>query len=93
MDPVSFKEFEAAAKADGFGEVVERHWGPLTVVDTHHHPFDAHALVVRGEMWLTEGDITRHLLAGDTFDLVRSTPHAERYGNTGATYWVARRGG
>jgi hypothetical protein len=49
------------------------------------------ALVVAGEMWLTEGDATRHLRAGDRFELARSAPHAERYGAEGATYWAARR--
>jgi hypothetical protein len=42
-------------------------------------------------MWLTEGDTTRHLHAGDRFELARSVPHAERYGAEGATYWAARR--
>jgi hypothetical protein len=91
VDTVTFQQFETASLADGFSEVLERHWGALTQVATHAHPFDAHALIVRGEMWLTEGDTTRHLGVGDTFDLARTTPHAERYGHTGATYWVARR--
>jgi quercetin dioxygenase-like cupin family protein len=46
---------------------------------------------VQGEMWLTVGEGTRHLRAGDTFELDRELPHAERYGSAGATYWVARR--
>jgi quercetin dioxygenase-like cupin family protein len=49
------------------------------------------AIVVAGELWLTEGEITRHLRAGDRFELARSVPHAERYGAEGATYWAARR--
>jgi quercetin dioxygenase-like cupin family protein len=49
------------------------------------------ALVVRGEFWLTVGEQTRHLRAGDAFELQRGIPHAERYGPQGATYWVARR--
>lgn len=42
-------------------------------------------------MWLTEGDVTRRLGPGDTFRLHADAPHAERYGEDGATYWVARR--
>jgi hypothetical protein len=42
-------------------------------------------------MWLTVGEETRHLRLGDTFELERDEPHAERYGVEGATYWVARR--
>jgi len=88
----SFAQFEGRAKAQGFDQVLERRWEPGTVLDTHVHPFDASALVVQGEMWLIVGDNTRHLLAGDTFELARNTAHAERYGSEGATYWVARRG-
>jgi quercetin dioxygenase-like cupin family protein len=72
--------------------VLVRRWDPGTVLETHVHPFDASAVVVQGEMWLVTGDDTRHLFAGDSFELARGTPHSERYGSEGATYWVARRG-
>lgn len=88
---VTFAEFEADARARGFDEVLERQWPPLTLLETHVHPFAVDARVVRGEMWLTVGAETRHLLAGDRFELDRDVAHAERYGSTGATYWVARR--
>ena len=91
MNSITFSEFEADLLGQGFDEVLERQWKPLTVVDTHTHPFAAKALVVGGEMWLTVGGNTRHLRAGDTFELEREEPHAERYGSEGATYWVARR--
>lgn len=93
MNTITFQEFENGARAEGFDEVLERQWPPLAVVETHVHPFAAKALVVRGEMWLTVGDATRHLRVGDSFDLDRAVAHAERYGGEGATYWVARRGG
>jgi hypothetical protein len=95
----SFQEFEAAAHAEGYTEVVCREWPPLTVLDTHSHPFDAKALVVSGELWLavasnTSSGIekhTQHLTAGQRFELARNIPHDERYGAEGATFWVARR--
>ena len=87
----SFSEFESAALAQGFDEVIERRWTPGLVIAEHTHPFEANALVVQGEMWLTVGDATRHLHAGDTFELAPHIPHAERYGGEGAVYWVARR--
>jgi quercetin dioxygenase-like cupin family protein len=90
-DHVSYPEFESDARALGFNEVLVREWQPLTVVDEHTHPFDARAMVVGGEMWLTVAGLTRHLLTGDTFALDAGVPHAERYGPDGATYWVARR--
>ena len=91
MTPISREEFTAQALAAGFDEVLEREWPPQAVVETHTHPFTVKALVVRGEMWLSVGQKTRHLLAGEEFALRRDVPHAERYGADGATYWVARR--
>jgi len=94
MSEIAFEAFEAFAadaRARGFTVVLERQWAPKTVLDTHTHPFAVEARVVQGEMWLTIGDATQHLRAGDRFALDRAVPHAERYGNAGATYWVARR--
>ena len=88
---LSFGEFESAARARGFTEVLERQWAAGTVIDTHTHPFAVEARVVQGELWLTVGDNTRHLQPGDSFALDREVKHAERYGSVGATYWVARR--
>lgn len=86
-----YAAFEAAARAQGYTEVLVREWKPGQVVETHTHPFEASALVVAGEMWLTEDGETQHLLPGDRFQLPAGKPHAERYGPEGATYWVARR--
>ena len=87
----AFETFAAEHRAAGFDEVLERQWKPNTVIDTHTHPFSVKALVVQGEMWLTVGERTQHLRAGDRFELDLGVPHAERYGAEGATYWVARR--
>ncbi len=95
----TFQEFEATARADGYTEVISREWPPLTVLDTHTHSFDAKALVVSGELWLTVAadpstgteKHTQHITAGQRFELARNVPHDERYGPEGATYWVARR--
>ena len=46
MNLPDFASFRDQALAQGFAEVVERHWAPGTVVDTHTHPFAANALVV-----------------------------------------------
>lgn len=91
MTSTTFTQFEADAKARGFDTALERRWEPLTVLDTHTHPFAASALVVQGEMWLTVDGQTRHLRPGDRFALEPEVPHAERYGSEGATYWVARK--
>jgi quercetin dioxygenase-like cupin family protein len=87
----TYEMFEQAARAEGFSEVVERTWAPGQIVDSHGHPFEAHALVVKGEMWLTVNGETRHLMPGDRFVLAANEQHEERYGPQGAVYWVARR--
>ena len=86
-----FEEFASSARALGYQDVLARRWQPGQVVADHSHPFDAWALVVQGEMWLTVDGVTRHLTAGDRFELERDKPHSERYGDDGATYWVGRR--
>lgn len=93
MASTDFQAYQAARLAEGFDEVLERSWQPDTLLDTHTHPFAVKAQVVQGEMWLTVEGVARHLRPGDSFELAREVPHAERYGPSGATYWVARRHG
>lgn len=91
IDGKTLQDFDAEASALGYDQVLDRDWTPGQVVEQHSHPFDARALVTRGEMWLTVDGQTRHLRPGDRFELARDTLHAERYGPEGATYRVARR--
>ena len=91
MAHITFQAFEAAALKRNFHEVLERKWAPDAVAAVHAHPFDADALVVQGEMWLTVNEVVRHVRAGETFALNANVVHSERYGSEGATYWVARR--
>lgn len=87
----SFADFEAQLKSQGFDEVLEKKYPPSAVIDTHTHAFSPKALVVSGEMWLTVGGHTEHLVPGSTFELDPLVPHAERYGTSGTIYWVGRR--
>jgi quercetin dioxygenase-like cupin family protein len=91
MNFTSFEMFEREAKANGYDEALQRDWAPDTVVPEHTHPFDAYAVVVRGEMWLSCEGTTRHITPGGSFSLPKGTPHAEMYGSHGTSYWVARR--
>lgn len=91
MNPPTFQQFEATALAQGYDEVLERQWDADTLLDTHTHPFAVSARIVEGSFWLTVGEQTRQLQAGDSFELDADVPHAERYGAQGARYWVARR--
>ncbi len=90
MPQTTFAEFESSARARGFDEVLVREWQPNQVVGQHTHPFGVDAQVVRGEFWLTCSGTTRHVRAGEGFELDREVPHEERYGAEGATVWVAR---
>jgi mannose-6-phosphate isomerase-like protein (cupin superfamily) len=90
MLTITFEAFKQQALADGADEVLARSWDANTELKTHTHPFDAKAVVAEGEMWLTCAGQTQHLTPGSTFELASGTPHAERYGPKGATYWVAR---
>lgn len=91
MRTASAQQFEAEHRAQGFDEVIERPWAADAQVGLHSHPFDVSALVLQGEFWLTLADQTRHLQAGDRFELARDVPHQERYGADGARVLVARR--
>jgi quercetin dioxygenase-like cupin family protein len=86
-------EFKTARLAEGFDEVAERVWKPNQALPEHAHPFSVHALVTVGEMWLTVGERTQHLKAGDEFHLALEERHAERYGPEGTTYLAARKHG
>ncbi|TMB35998.1 MAG: hypothetical protein E6J62_08295 [Deltaproteobacteria bacterium] len=65
--------------------------GETLLNDTTAFILYAQAVVTEGEMWLTFGTHTQHLGVGDTFHVPLGTPHSEKYGPQGATYWVARR--
>lgn len=89
---ITLEQFRALMLAAGYEEVLERSWAPSTVLAVHTHPFEANALVVQGEMWLTiEDREPRQLRPGDVFHVRAHVAHAETYSEAGATYWVARR--
>lgn len=90
MNTPTLESFTAQSLDEGFDEILVREWEANLKLDTHTHPFDVSARVVRGEYWLTVGDEVQHLKAGDCFRLARHVPHAELYGPQGATVWVAR---
>jgi quercetin dioxygenase-like cupin family protein len=90
MNAFTLEAFTTQSMSEGFDEIIVREWEADLKLDTHTHPFDVSARVVRGEYWLTMGEKTHHLKAGDNFQLARDVPHAELYGSEGATVWVAR---
>ncbi len=90
MNDITLEQFTAQSMDEGFDEIIVREWDPNLQLDTHTHPFDVSAHVVRGEFWLTTDTQVTHLKGGDFFRLARDIPHSELYGAQGVTVWVAR---
>ena len=86
----AFEAFKTRKLSEGYDQVLVREWAPDFANELHEHPFDADALVVKGELWLTTNGLTTHYKAGDAFKVARGVKHAERYGPEGAVFWAAR---
>ena len=76
---------------EGFPEpvVVTREAGG--VMEIHSHPFEAKALILKGEVRLHAGGEIKIYRAGDVFHLRRDEPHRESYGPEGVAYLSGRR--
>jgi quercetin dioxygenase-like cupin family protein len=83
-------EFVDILKNEGFDEVatVMREPG---VMETHTHPFEAKALILHGELHISQDGAERAYRVGDVFHLAANVPHSERYGPEGAQYLVGRK--
>lgn len=88
---MEIQDFSAQLQQDGFGEVVTVTREPNGFLDIHTHPFEAKALILRGELRLQAGDVDKVYRAGDVFHLPANEPHAEWYGAQGVDYVVGRR--
>jgi len=91
MSDDSFDAFKSRKLSEGYDQVLVREWDPDFVTEPHEHPFDADAIVVKGELWLTTNGLTTHYKAGDAFKVGRGVTHAEKYGPEGAVFWAARK--
>jgi quercetin dioxygenase-like cupin family protein len=83
--------FAAAARAEGYDEIVEREMPAGFRDPEHHHAFDARILVTAGEFSITMGGATRSYRAGESFEVPAGTPHAEAVGDQALRFTVARR--
>ena len=83
--------FEAALKADGYGEI-EKKTVPANVVNSvHTHPFAVRILVLSGEMSVTRDGVKHTCGTGDTFAMEAGCEHFEQYGTEGSVYLVGRK--
>ena len=85
------QQFTLQLAQDGYTETLTRSWEPNQLVASHSHPFDARALVLKGEFTLSWNGQTQTLSQGDTFSMVAGCEHAEHYSAQGATYLVGRK--
>lgn len=83
--------FEAKLKAEGYGEIVERVFDAGKTTPEHTHPFDAHALILEGEITVTWASGSTTCKPGETFSLNAGIPHFEIYGPQGTKALVGRR--
>ena len=83
--------FEAALKADGFGEIERKTVAPNVVNSVHTHPFAVRLLVLSGELTVTANGSAHTCWSGDTFAMEPGCEHFEQYGAEGAVYLVGRK--
>ncbi|MEI8257878.1 MAG: cupin domain-containing protein [Deltaproteobacteria bacterium] len=83
--------FEAALKADGFGEIETKSVAPNIVNSAHAHPFAVRFLVLSGEITVSANGAARTCRTGDTFSMDAGCEHVERLGPEGVTYLVGRK--
>ena len=85
------QDFEAQLKADNFDEItlVEKPVG--YAMGEHQHPFEARALITKGDITLTVNGVATTYAAGDIFRLPAQTPHLEDAAAHGVTYLAGRK--
>jgi quercetin dioxygenase-like cupin family protein len=83
--------FLDALKAEGYAEPVLVERAPDGHLDDHAHPFEAKALILRGEIRIHAGGEIKIYRPGDVFHLRREEPHRESYGPEGVDYLSGRR--
>ena len=85
------QEFLDTLRAEGYAEPVLVQRAPNGRLDVHAHPFEAKALILRGEIRVHAGGEIKIYRAGDVFHVRRDEPHRESYGPDGVEYLSGRR--
>jgi quercetin dioxygenase-like cupin family protein len=83
--------FSFVLSEEGFSEVVTVEREPNGKMETHTHPFEAKALILRGEITIRTAESERVYRPGDVFHLAGNQEHDERYGPEGVVYLAGRR--
>lgn len=85
------QEFLDTLKAEGYAEPVLVQRAPDGKLDDYAHPFEAKALILKGEIRIHAGGEIKIYRAGDVFHLRRDEAHRESYGPDGVEYLSGRR--
>lgn len=86
-------ELRRALARDGYTEILTREFAAGVVLPEHSHAWDARLHVLRGEMQLDCGGVSRTLRTGDHCEVPCETLHAEHYGPEGTALLIGRRYG
>ena len=84
-------EFEAQARAEGYGAAKEVSFAPSSRSETHQHDLASFVYVLEGTFILNTAQGAPAYTAGQTCTLPANTDHAEEAGPEGATILVARK--
>lgn len=84
-------DFLKTLSDEGFSEVVTVEREPHGSIDLHTHPFEAKALILKGEIRLRVGETEQVFRTGEVFHLRQDEPHWETYGSEGVRYLVGRK--
>lgn len=84
-------EFVQMLADEHFGEVVTVSRAADGFLGTHAHPFEAKALILKGDLRLQVGASEQVYQAGQVFHLRANESHSEFYGPDGVEYLVGRK--
>lgn len=84
-------DFEAALRAEAYGEITTVSRPVGYQLGAHQHPFDACALITAGEITLVVSGEPHTYRVGEVFRLPAATEHLESAGPQGVSYLVGRR--
>lgn len=85
------EQFLEALKKEGFESPVLVERQPNTALDVHAHPFEAKALILKGEISIKTSRGERIYAAGEIFHLLPNEPHSESFGPQGVRYLSGRK--
>jgi quercetin dioxygenase-like cupin family protein len=85
------QDFEAQLRANNFDEIATLEKPVGYAMGEHQHPFEARALITKGDITLVVGGMSTTYGVGDVFHLPAQTPHHENAVPHGVTYLVGRK--